>query len=167
MKIDGEISSAHFVYPLRLEASARAHGSRPLSALDIRERLEYEALHAGDSQAQRPENAARARRQAGRQGHVRSTPVRPPPGTLILEPESGPEPESGSEHRYRLMLRVRGGIEHVADSLKPADAVFLIGSAIGLVEFDEDEIRAAKRRLDMPADNEVNQESAVTSRSVV
>jgi hypothetical protein len=38
--------------------------------------------------------------------------------------------------------------------------LFLIGSAIGLVEYDEDEMRAAKRRLGMPDDNDADQESA-------
>jgi hypothetical protein len=44
------------------------------------------------------------------------------PGTLILEPESGPP-----ELSYRLMLRVRGGIEHFADGLTNRQAWWLAG----------------------------------------
>jgi hypothetical protein len=49
------------------------------------------------------------------------------PGTLILEPESGP----GPEHSWRLMLRVRGGIEHSADGLTNRQAWFLAGCGMG------------------------------------
>ena len=38
-------------------------------------------------------------------------------GTLILEPG----PSSGPEHRYRLLLRVRGGIRHVSGPLLRSD----------------------------------------------
>jgi hypothetical protein len=123
-----------------------------MSALDIRERLEHEALHAGDSRTRL--NALKMLQDLDAKPDAEGTSG--PPlygllrGALILEPESG------SDRRYRLMLRVRGGIEHVADSLKPAEGLYLIASAIGLVEFDEDEIRAAKRRLGMSDDNEVN-----------
>jgi hypothetical protein len=54
-------------------------------------------------------------------------------GTLILEPGPGPD------RRYRLMMRVRGGIEHVAGpnyDLTAANALYLLvcalGSALGL-----------------------------------
>ncbi len=50
-------------------------------------------------------------------------------GTLILEPESGP----GPEHSYRLMLRVRRGIEHFASGLTNRQAWGLAGCGLGLV----------------------------------
>lgn len=50
-------------------------------------------------------------------------------GTLILEPESGP----GPEHSWRLILRVRGGIEHFADGLTNRQAWGLAGCGLGLV----------------------------------
>ncbi len=56
------------------------------------------------------------------------------------------------------MLRGRRGIEHIADNLKPADGLYLIASAFGLIEFGEDEMRAAKRRLGMAEDDEANEE---------
>jgi hypothetical protein len=46
-------------------------------------------------------------------------------GTLILEP--------GPDRRYRLMMRVRGGIEHVSDpsyDLTPTDALYLLACAL-------------------------------------
>ena len=49
-------------------------------------------------------------------------------GTLILEPAAG------AEHCYRLMLRVRGGIEHVAGGayeLDADDALYLLMCALG------------------------------------
>jgi len=49
-------------------------------------------------------------------------------GTLILEPEPGPP-----EHSWRLMLRVRGGIEHFADALTNRQAWVLAGCGLGLV----------------------------------
>jgi hypothetical protein len=55
------------------------------------------------------------------------------PGTLILEPESGP----GPEHSWRLMLRVRGGIEHSADGLTNRQAWFLAGCGMGLVTHED------------------------------
>ena len=47
-------------------------------------------------------------------------------GTLILEP--GPRTNHDSEPRYRLILRVSGGIEHVSADydLTPTDAIFLV-----------------------------------------
>jgi hypothetical protein len=49
-------------------------------------------------------------------------------GTLILEPESGP----GPEHSWRLMLRVRGGIEHSANALTNRQAWGLAGCGLGI-----------------------------------
>ena len=49
-------------------------------------------------------------------------------GTVILEPESGP----GPEHSWRLMLRVRGGIEHFANGLTNRQAWGLAGCGLGL-----------------------------------
>jgi hypothetical protein len=51
-------------------------------------------------------------------------------GTLILEPE--PKTDPGSERTYRLMLRVPGGIEHVADGLTNGQAWALAGCGLGL-----------------------------------
>jgi hypothetical protein len=50
-------------------------------------------------------------------------------GTLILEPECSPGPELS----HRLMLRVRGGIEHFADGLTNRQAWGLAGCGLGLV----------------------------------
>src|SRR6266516_1371363 len=50
-------------------------------------------------------------------------------GTLILEPESGPGPELG----YRLMRRVRGGIEHSANGLTNRQAWGLAACGLCLV----------------------------------
>jgi hypothetical protein len=50
-------------------------------------------------------------------------------GTLIVEPESGPGPELS----YRLMLRVRGGIEHFANGLTNRQAWGLAACGLGLV----------------------------------
>jgi hypothetical protein len=51
-------------------------------------------------------------------------------GTLILEPESG---LPGPELSWRLMRRVRGGIEHFADGLTNRQAWGLAGCGLGLV----------------------------------
>ena len=60
------------------------------------------------------------------------------PGTLILEP--GP---TGRDHRYRLLLRVRGGLDHASGTrydLSAADALYLLvcalGSQLGLTSED-------------------------------
>jgi hypothetical protein len=45
-------------------------------------------------------------------------------GTLVLEPVLGPE------LRYRLIFRVRGGFEHIDDSLTPQNAFGLITCAL-------------------------------------
>jgi hypothetical protein len=50
-------------------------------------------------------------------------------GTLILEPESG----SGPEPSWRLLLRVRGGIEHFADGLTKRQAWGLAACGLGLI----------------------------------
>jgi hypothetical protein len=50
-------------------------------------------------------------------------------GTLILEPEPGP----GPERTYRLMLRVRGGIDHFAGGLTNRQAWGLTACGLGLV----------------------------------
>jgi hypothetical protein len=52
-------------------------------------------------------------------------------GTLILEPESGLP-----ELSYRLMLRVRGGIEHFADGLTNRQAWGLAACGVGLVTLE-------------------------------
>jgi hypothetical protein len=77
---------------------------------------------------------ARAREEEERTSHPFLSYLRS--GTLILEP--GPAGGDG-DRRYRLMLRARGGIEHVSSSqydLTPADALYLIvcwlGSGLGL-----------------------------------
>jgi hypothetical protein len=49
-------------------------------------------------------------------------------GTLILEPEPGPP-----ELSYRLMRRVRGGIEHSANALTNRQAWGLAGCGLCLV----------------------------------
>jgi transposase-like protein len=51
-------------------------------------------------------------------------------GTLILEPERKTDP--GSERTYRLMLRVPGGLEHVADGLTNGQAWALAGCGLSL-----------------------------------
>jgi transposase-like protein len=51
-------------------------------------------------------------------------------GTLILEPE--PKTDSRPEQRYRLMLRVSGGLEHVADGLTNRQAWAVAGCGLGL-----------------------------------
>jgi len=60
-------------------------------------------------------------------------------GTLIFEPG----PRSGPEPRYRLMMRVPGGIDHVSGTgynLTPREALFLLicafGSFLGLTRED-------------------------------
>ena len=50
--------------------------------------------------------------------------------TLILEPE--PKTDSRPEQRYRLMLRVSCGLEHVADGLTNRQAWGLAGCGLGL-----------------------------------
>jgi transposase-like protein len=55
------------------------------------------------------------------------------PGTLMLEPESGPGPELS----YRLMMRVRGGIEHFADGLTNRQVWALAACGLGLVTREE------------------------------
>ena len=54
-------------------------------------------------------------------------------GTLILEPESGPGPELS----WRLMLRVRGGIEHSANGLTNRQAWGLAACGLGLVTLED------------------------------
>jgi hypothetical protein len=55
------------------------------------------------------------------------------PGTLMLEPESGPGPELS----YRLMMRVRGGIKHFADGLTNRQVWALAACGLGLVKAEE------------------------------
>jgi hypothetical protein len=54
-------------------------------------------------------------------------------GTLILESESGPGPELS----YRLIRRVRGGIEHLANGLTNRQAWGLAGCGLGLVTLED------------------------------
>ena len=54
-------------------------------------------------------------------------------GTVILEPESGPGPELS----WRLMLRVRGGIEHSANGLTNRQAWGLAACGLGLVTLED------------------------------
>jgi hypothetical protein len=54
-------------------------------------------------------------------------------GTVILEPESGP----GPEHSSRLMLRVRGGIEHSANGLTNRQAWGLAACGLGVFTLED------------------------------
>ena len=79
---------------------------------------------------------ARAREEEERSSHSYLSYLRS--GTLILEP--GP---TGRDHRYRLFLRVRGGLDHASGTrydLSAADALYLLvcalGSQLGLTSED-------------------------------
>jgi len=66
-------------------------------------------------------------------------------GTLVLEPVLGAEP------RFRLMLRVPGGFEHIDNGLTARQALGLIACALASVSPDEfgidrEELVAATRR---------------------
>ena len=62
-------------------------------------------------------------------------------GAIILEPE--PKTDSGSERTYRLMLRFRGGINHIADGLTNRRALRL--TAVGLDLIEPEDLRAPEK----------------------
>lgn len=113
-------------------------GSRPMSTLDIRERLEHEALHSGDSRTRLSALKMLKDLEPEESNHAADGPsiytLRH--GTLILEPEPG----TGPEPRYRLMVRVRGGIEHAANDLTARQACAFVIMMLLLSEEEVSEL---------------------------
>jgi hypothetical protein len=62
-------------------------------------------------------------------------------GAIILEPE--PKTDSGPERTYRITLRVRGGINHIADGLTNRRALGLTAVGLGLIE--PEDLRAPEK----------------------
>jgi hypothetical protein len=125
-------------------------GIAPASrGINIRERLEHEALHSKDSRsriAALKELHELEKQCAGQESatvHLSMYALRV--GTLIVEPEKWRSDYDSERPTFRLMCRVRSGIEHVVDGVAPGQVLQCLG--IGLRVWTPEQLDAAEAAL--------------------